>query len=219
MANRHMKRWSTSLIVRQKCKSKLQSAITLHQSKWTSFKSPGTSLVAQWLGICLAMQRMQVPSLIRKLRPRRPRGTRAHATPEPVRPANYGACAVWTPRASTSVPVSRQHRACRRCSPRTAKKDPTGCNEDSQKSFVFLKSTDNKCRKVCGEKGTFHKKNEIISLATMWMDLETRERQIADDITYLWNNENTNDVIYRTEIDSQTQKTKLMVTKGDEGMN
>ena len=51
------------------------------------------------------------------------------------------------------------------------------------------------------------------------MDLETRERQTADDITYQWNNENTNDVIYRTEIDSQTQKTKLMVTKGDEGMN
>ena len=51
------------------------------------------------------------------------------------------------------------------------------------------------------------------------MDLETRERQTADDITYLWNNENTNEVIYRTEIDSQTQKTKLMVTKGDEGMN
>ena len=37
------------------------------------------------------------------------------------------------------------------------------------------------------------------------MDLETRERQTADDITYLWNNEHTNEVIYRTEIHSDAE--------------
>ena len=49
--------------------------------------------------------------------------------------------------------------------------------------------------------------------AGTWMDLEIiilskpeRERQISYDITYIWNHfffKNTNELIYKTEIDSQ----------------
>ena len=53
------------------------------------------------------------------------------------------------------------------------------------------------------------KKNEIMPFAATWMDLEIiivnedRERQIPY-ITYMWNLKNdTNKLIYRTEIDSQ----------------
>ena len=57
------------------------------------------------------------------------------------------------------------------------------------------------------------KKNEILSFAATWMDLESimvsemsdRERQILYDITYMWNlKNNTNESIYETETDSQT---------------
>ena len=82
--------------------------ITLYPSRWPSFKSLGTSLVVQQLRLCLAMQRMQVPPPIGKLGPRRPRGIRAHATPEPVEPGNCWACAMCTPRASPAMPVYRQ---------------------------------------------------------------------------------------------------------------
>ena len=57
------------------------------------------------------------------------------------------------------------------------------------------------------------KKNEIMSFAATWMDLEIvilsevkseRERQIPYDITYMWNLKyNTNRHIYETETDSQ----------------
>ena len=57
------------------------------------------------------------------------------------------------------------------------------------------------------------KKNEIMPFAGTWMDLEIiilskpeRERQISYDITYIWNRfffKNTNELIYKTEIDSQ----------------
>ena len=50
MANKKMKRWSTELVIR-KCKSKLLQ---------------GTSLVAQWLRICLPMQGTQVRALVRE---------------------------------------------------------------------------------------------------------------------------------------------------------
>ena len=58
------------------------------------------------------------------------------------------------------------------------------------------------------------KKNEIMPFASTWIDLEiiilskisqTREIQISYDITYVWNLKNdTNELIYKTEIDSQT---------------
>ena len=42
-----------------------------------------------------------------------------------------------------------------------------------------------------------------------------RERQIPCDITYMWNlNYKTNELIYKTETDSQTQKTNLWLPKG-----
>ena len=56
------------------------------------------------------------------------------------------------------------------------------------------------------------KKNEIMPFAATWMDLEIiilaksdRERQISYDITYMWDLKyDTNELIYKTEIDSQT---------------
>ena len=61
------------------------------------------------------------------------------------------------------------------------------------------------------------KMNEIMSFVTTWMNLEMiilskshRERQILYNITYMWNLKNdTNELIYKTEIHSQTQKTNL----------
>ena len=68
---------------------------------------------------------------------------------------------------------------------------------------------------------TFFKKY----IAITWMDLEiitlreVRERQISYDITYTWNDtkNDTNELIYKTEIDSQTQKTNLWLPKGKGG--
>ena len=68
------------------------------------------------------------------------------------------------------------------------------------------------------------KKNEIIPSAATWMDLELiilyeiRERQIPYDITYMWNLKyDTNELIYKTETDSQTKKTNLWSPKGEGG--
>ena len=57
------------------------------------------------------------------------------------------------------------------------------------------------------------------------MDLEiiilsksNRERQISYDITYMWNLKNdTNELIYKTETDSQTQKANVWLPKGKGG--
>ena len=52
--------------------------------------------------------------------------------------------------------------------------------------------------------------------AATWMNLEIiilsevsqRERQVSHDITYMWNlKNNTNEIIYKREMDSQNQKT------------
>ena len=59
------------------------------------------------------------------------------------------------------------------------------------------------------------KKNEIMSFAATWMDLEITilsegsqtEKQISYDIAYVWNlkkrEKGTNELIYKTEIESQ----------------
>ena len=59
--------------------------------------------------------------------------------------------------------------------------------------------------------------------AATWMDLEIiilsevkseRERQIPHDITYMCNLKyDTNELIYKAETDSQTQKTNLWIPK------
>ena len=58
-----------------------------------------------------------------------------------------------------------------------------------------------------------HKKDKIMPFVATWMDLDIiilsamteRERQIPYDITYIWNLKyDTNNLIYETEIDSQT---------------
>ena len=49
---------------------------------------------------------------------------------------------------------------------------------------------------------------------TKWSKSE-RKGQIPYDITYMWNlNYDTNELIYKTETDSQTSKTNLQLPKG-----
>ena len=67
------------------------------------------------------------------------------------------------------------------------------------------------------------KKNETMSFAATWMDLESlllksdRGRQIPYDTVYIWNlKNNTNNLMYKTETDPQ-RKTKLMVTQVESG--
>ena len=65
------------------------------------------------------------------------------------------------------------------------------------------------------------KKNKTMPFAATWMGLEiiilreVRQRQIPYDITYMWNLKNdTNELIYKAETDSQTLKGK----RGREGL-
>ena len=69
------------------------------------------------------------------------------------------------------------------------------------------------------------KQNEIMSFTAKWMQLEIitlsevsqkeRERQIPYDITSMWNLKyGTNKPIYKTEIDSQTQRADLWLPTG-----
>ena len=53
---------------------------------------------------------------------------------------------------------------------------------------------------------------EIIILS----EVKVRERQISYGIAYMWNlkKNETNELIYKTEIDSQTQKANLWLPKG-----
>ena len=55
------------------------------------------------------------------------------------------------------------------------------------------------------------KKNKIMPVSPIWMDLEiitqseVRQRQISYDITYMWNLKyDTNELIYKRETDSQS---------------
>ena len=48
--------------------------------------------------------------------------------------------------------------------------------------------------------------------------MSKRERQILCDITYMWNLKyDTAELIFKTETDSQTQKTNLLLPKGKGG--
>ena len=68
-------------------------------------------------------------------------------------------------------------------------------------------------------------KNEIMTFVATWKDLEiiilseVSERQTSHDIIYMWNlkKKDTYELIYRTEIDSQTLKTNLWLPKGAGG--
>ena len=67
-------------------------------------------------------------------------------------------------------------------------------------------------------------KNDTMPFAATWMYLEIiilselRERQISYHIPYMWNLKNdTNELTYKTEIDSQTVKTNLWLPKGKGG--
>ena len=63
--------------------------------------------------------------------------------------------------------------------------------------------------------------------AATWLDLSyliksnkpDRERQISEDITYMWNliKNDTNSLRYKTEIDPQKYKTILWLSKGKGG--
>ena len=70
-----------------------------------------------------------------------------------------------------------------------------------------------------------HKKHKIMPFAATWMDLviiilskSYRERQLSYDVSYMQNlKHDTNEFIYKTETDSQTQKTNLRLPKGKVG--
>ena len=58
-----------------------------------------------------------------------------------------------------------------------------------------------------------HKKSEIMPFAATWLDLIiilSEVNQTKTNITYMWNlKSNTNELIYKTERDSQTLKINL----------
>ena len=57
----------------------LRSGFSSHRNFKCKMMLPGTSLVVQWLRICLLMQKMQVRFLVGKLRSHMPWGNEAHA--------------------------------------------------------------------------------------------------------------------------------------------
>ena len=69
----------------------------------------------------------------------------------------------------------------------------------------------------------FSRKNEITLSAATWMELEIiilsqvsqTEKQLSYAITYMWNlkKNDTNELIYKTEIDFTDTENKFMVTK------
>ena len=67
-------------------------------------------------------------------------------------------------------------------------------------------------------------KHEEVPLAAAWMALEVimptkvvRERQISYDITYTQNlKKDTNEIVYKTEVNSQTWRVNLRLPMGKE---
>ena len=65
-----------------------------------------------------------------------------------------------------------------------------------------------------------------MSFAVTWMDLKvitlselSQRKKISHDIIYMWNlkKNDTNELIYKTEIDSQTSKMNLWLPVGKSG--
>ena len=88
----------------------------------------------------------------------------------------------------------------------------------------------NKCIRRCGtyiQQNISHpkKENEIMSFAAKWMSLEiiilsgnkSEQDKYYTSLTCEIKKNYTDEVVYKTETDSQTQKTKLMVTRGKGG--
>ena len=82
-------------------------------------------------------------------------------------------------------------------------------------------------RTQCNEIVLSHEKNEIMPFAATWMQLQIiilsevsqKEKDIPHDNTYMWNLKyDTNELIYKTETDSQTQRTDLSVSRGRGGL-
>ena len=130
MANRHMKRFSTSLVTREmqiKTTRHLTPVRTVIIKKNTNNKHWRASLVAQWLRIHLPMQGTRVWALVRE-------DPTCHRATKPVR-HNYWACALepashnyWACEPQLLKPVCLEPVLCNKRSPHNEK--PAHLNEE-----------------------------------------------------------------------------------------